>query len=134
MTKDEQIQLLFELNQKMKAEIAELKLLIPRGNRTRGKSSQFKGVSYDRTHNCWRAQMRIYGKVRPLGTFPYTEQGEKDAAKAYRDAKEKKHELEKYYHALDEKKKEKRIQSWKATKADLRDGIGKEAADVFGSM
>ena len=34
----------------------------------------------------------------------------------------------------DEKKKENRIQSWKAPKADLRDGIGKEAADVFGSM
>jgi len=68
------------------------------------KTSKYKGVSFDRTHNVFRAQIFIAGKVRPLGTFPPTDQGEIAASEAYRNAKANKANLEKKYKSKDRHK------------------------------
>jgi hypothetical protein len=45
-------------------------------------SSQYKGVSWDRTRGLWRASITIYGRTKHLGSF----RAEIDAARAYDDA------------------------------------------------
>ena len=45
-------------------------------------SSRFKGVSYRKDRACWRAQIRINGKVTHLGNF----ETEGEAAEAYNEA------------------------------------------------
>jgi len=51
-------------------------------------SSSYKGVSWMKSRNKWRAVIQVNGKQKSLGTFPGTPEGEREAAKAYNKAAE----------------------------------------------
>jgi len=128
-----QMELLQDLCLRQRDEIEALKKLLPKTKTRRsGRTSQFKGVSFDRMHNVWRVQMRIAGKVRPLGTFAPTPEGEREAAEAYNKAVADKEKLQAMYEAKDEQKRNARKKRWEVPQETSAKGMS--AADVFGSM
>jgi hypothetical protein len=46
-------------------------------------SSKYKGVSWYKPHDKWRASILVNGKAKHLGYFPGTPEGEIQAAKCY---------------------------------------------------
>lgn len=58
----------------------------PRQRTKKGGSSQYRGVSWNRTKGMWQAYIRVDRKLKHLGFFEPTPEGERKAAETYDEA------------------------------------------------